>query len=114
MDTIELKSLVLNIRNYFNRRTRIADASKEADVTRKTLVIENGDCASRLMKNEDFALMFNLYRFDLLSRLEECRTDPERIENAFNVAGVRDFIGFVEKTEYLGKVAQKSTLNQKE
>jgi hypothetical protein len=107
MDSIETKSLVLNIRNYFNRRTKAADAHKDADVNRKTLVIENGSCASRLMKNEDFALMFNLYRFDLLSRLEECRTDPERIENAFNVAGVRDFIGFVEKTEYLGKMAQK-------
>ena len=65
-----MKSLVLNIRNYFNRRTRIADANKDADVTRKTLVIENGESASRLMKNEDFALMFNLYRFDLLSRME--------------------------------------------
>ena len=103
-----MKSLVLNIREYFNRRTRASDASKESDVNRKTLVIENGECASRLMKNEDFALLFNLYRFDLLGRLEECRTDPERIENAFNVAGVRDFIGFVEKTEYLGKVAKKS------
>lgn len=103
-----MKSLVLNIRDYFNRRTRGVDAHKEADLNRKTLVIENGDCASRLMKNEDFALLFNLYRFDLLSRLEECRTDPERIENAFNVAGVRDFIGFVEKTEFLGKVAKKS------
>ena len=103
-----MKSLVLNIREYFNRRTRTSDASKESDVTRKTLVIENGECASRLMKNEDFALLFNLYRFDLLGRLEECRTDLERIENAFNVAGVRDFIGFIEKTEYLGKVAKKS------
>ena len=103
-----MKSLVLNIREYFNRRTKSSDSHKEADVSRKTLVIENGECASRLIKNEDFALLFNLYRFDLLSRLEECRTDPERIENAFNVAGVRDFIGFVEKTEFLGKVAKKS------
>ena len=103
-----MKSLVLNIREYFNRRTKSSDSHKEADVTRKTLVIENGECASRLIKNEDFALLFNLYRFDLLGRLEECRTDPERIENAFNVAGVRDFIGFIEKTEFLGKVAKKS------
>jgi len=103
-----MKSLVLNIRKYFNQRTRAVDAHKEADVTRKALVIENGESAMRLMKNEDFALLFNLYRFDLLGRLEEARTDPERIENAFNVAGVRDFIGFVEKTEYLGKVAKKS------
>jgi hypothetical protein len=103
-----MKSLVLNIREYFNRRTKNSDSHKEADVTRKALVIENGECASRLIKNEDFALLFNLYRFDLLGRLEECRTDPERIENAFNIAGVRDFIGFIEKTEFLGKVAKKS------
>ena len=103
-----MKSLVLNIRQYFNRRTRAVDSHKEANVHRKTLVIENGECASRLIKSEDFALLFNLYRFNLLERLEDSRTDPERIENAFNVAGVRDFIGFVEKTEYLGKVAKKS------
>lgn len=108
MKSIVMEELVLKIREYFNRRTKAADIHKEADVTRKTLVIENGECASRLIKNEDFALLFNLYRFDLLGRLEESRTDPERIENAFNVAGVRDFIGFVEKTEYLGKMAKKS------
>ena len=103
-----MKSLVLNVRQYFNRRTRAVDSHKEANVHRKTLVIENGECASRLIKNEDFALLFNLYRFNLLERLEDSRTDPERIENAFNVAGVRDFIGFIEKTEYLGKVALKT------
>jgi adenine-specific DNA glycosylase len=103
-----MKSLVLNIRNYFNQRTRAADAQKEADVTRKTLVIENGESAMRLMKNEDFALLFNLYRFNMLERLEDSRADLERIENAHYVAGVRDFIGFIEKTEYLGKVAKKS------
>lgn len=108
MKSIVMEELVLKIREYFNRRTKAADIHKEADVTRKTLVIENGECASRLIKNEDFALLFNLYRFDLLGRLEESRTDPERIENAFNVAGVRDFIGFVEKTEYLGRMAKKS------
>lgn len=103
-----MKSLVYRIREYFNKRTRSADSHKEADVHRRTLAIENGESASRLLKNEEFALLFNLYRFNLLERLEDCRTDPERIENAFNVAGVRDFIGFIEKTEYLGKVAQKT------
>ena len=103
-----MKSLVLNIRNYFNRRTRVEDSKKEANVNRRTLVIENGESASRLMRNEDFALLFNLYRFYLLERLEECTTDLERIENAHYVAGVRDFIGFIEKTEYLGKVAIKT------
>jgi hypothetical protein len=103
-----MKSLVLNIREFFNRRTRVEDSKKEANVTRKTLVIENGESASRLMRNEDFALLFNLYRFHLLERLEDCRSDPERIDNAHDVAGVRDFISFVEKTEYLGKVAIKT------
>jgi hypothetical protein len=107
-----MKSLVLNIRNYFNKRTRAVDAQKEADVTRKTLVIENGESAMRLMKNEDFALLFNLYRFNMLERLEDSRVDLERIENAHYVAGVRDFIGFIEKTEYLGKVAKKSNLTK--
>ena len=102
-----MKSLVLNIRSYFNKRTKTVDANKEANVERRTLVIENGESASRLLKHEDFALLFNLYRFNMLERLEDCRTDPERIENAHYVAGVRDFIGFIEKTEYLGKVAKK-------
>lgn len=103
-----MKSLVLEIRKYFNKRTKAVDARKEADVNRRTLVIENGESAIRLMRNEDFALLFNLYRFNMLERLEESRTDPERIENAHYVAGVRDFIAFVEKTEYLGKVAIKA------
>jgi adenine-specific DNA glycosylase len=107
-----MKSLVLNIRNYFNKRTRAVDAHKEADATRKTLVIENGESAMRLMKNEDFALLFNLYRFNMLERLEDSRADLERIENAHYVAGVRDFIGFIEKTEYLGKLAKKSNLTK--
>ena len=102
-----MKSLVLNIRNYFNQRTKAVDASKGAEVHRKALVIENGEVARRLMKNEDFALMFNLYRFDMLERLEESRDDSERIANAHYVAGVRDFISFVEKSEYLGKVANQ-------
>lgn len=103
-----MHSLVLKIREHFNKRTKVADSRKEADVSRRTLVIENGDKATRLMRNEDFALLFNLYRFYLLERLEECTTDLERIENAHYVAGVRDFIGFVEKTEYLSKVAIKA------
>jgi hypothetical protein len=102
-----MKSLVLNIRNYFNRRTKAVDTHKEANFERRTLVIENGESASRLMLNEDFALLFNLYRFNMLERLEDARTDLERIENAHYVAGVRDFIGFIEKTEYLGRVAKK-------
>jgi hypothetical protein len=103
-----MKSLVLNIRDYFNRRTKIVDTYKEANVNRKALVIENAECAKRLLKNDDFALLFNLYRFYLLELLEESKEDAERINNAQRVAGVRDFIEFIERTEYLGKVANKN------
>lgn len=102
-----MKSLVKNIRGYFNRRTKVIDSYKEAHVERRTLVIQNGEAASRLMLNEDFALMFNLYRFNMLERLEEANSDEDRIGNAYYVAGVRDFIDFVEKSEYLAKVALK-------
>jgi hypothetical protein len=103
-----MKSLVLNIRDYFNRRTKVIDTYKEANVNRKALVIENGECAKRLLKNDDFALLFNLYRFYLLEMLEESKDDVNRIDNAQRVAGVRDFIEFIERTEYLGKVANKN------
>ena len=102
-----MKSLVSNIRAYFNKRTRVADSYKEADVSRKSLLIENGECASRLMRNEDFALLFNLYRFQMLERLEDSKDDAERLSNAYYVAGARDFIDFIEKQEYLAKVALK-------
>ena len=98
-----MKSMVENIRAYFNRRTRAVDSYKEANVARKTLVIENGECASRLLKNEDFALLFNLYRFQVLERLEDSRDDSERLSNAYYVAGARDLIDFIEKQEYLAK-----------
>lgn len=103
-----MKSLVSNIRDYFNRRTKVVDTYKEADVNRKALVIENGESAKRLLRNDDFALLFNLYRFYLLEMLEESKDDVNRIDNAQRVAGVRDFIEFVERTEYLAKVANKN------
>jgi Mg/Co/Ni transporter MgtE len=103
-----MKSLVLNIRGYFNKRTKLKDTGKDADATRRTLVIENGEKAGRLMANEDFALMFNLYRFNMLERLEDSKDDSDRISNAHYVAGVRDFIYFVEHQEYLGKIAVKA------
>jgi hypothetical protein len=99
-----MKSLVLNIRDYFNRRTKVVDTYKEADVNRKALVIENGES----LRNDDFALLFNLYRFYLLEMLEESKDDVNRIDNAQRVAGVRDFIEFIERTEYLAKVANKN------
>jgi hypothetical protein len=103
----KVKSLVNNIRDYFNRRTKATDAYKEANAEKRTLVIQNGEAASRLLLNTDFALMFNLYRFNMLERLEEAESDEKRIGNAYYVAGVRDFIDFIEKSEYLAKVANK-------
>lgn len=99
--------MLFKIREYFNRRTKAIDAHKDANVSRRTLIIENGEMANRLMRNEDFALMFNLYRFNMLERLEECKDDLDRITSAHYVAGVRDFIDFIEKQEYLSKIAQK-------
>ena len=109
-----MKSLVKEIRDFFNKRTRATDSSKEALLERKTLAIENGEAASRLMKNQDFALMFNLYRFNMLEQLEDSKSDEERISNAHYVAGVRDFINYIEKLEYLGKSAQKRSEKQDE
>lgn len=106
---VQDKSLVQNIRNFFNQRTRLADTNKDADVNRRALVIENGESAKRLLASADFALLFNLYRFNMLERLEECRDDPERITNAHYVAGVRDFIDFIEKQEYMAKLASKNS-----
>ncbi len=102
------KSLIDQIRGFFNKRTSSHDTLKEANTERRSLAIENGEAASRLLKNNDFALLFNLYRFDMLSQLEDSTEDAERIRNAHYVAGVRDFVGFIEKTEYFGKVALKN------
>lgn len=109
-----MKSLVKDIRDFFNRRTRATDSTKEAALERKTLAIENGEAASRLLRNQDFALMFNLYRFGMLETLEDSKSDEERISNAHYVAGVRDFVNFIEKLEYLGKTAQKRSEKQDE
>ena len=107
-----MKSLVKDIREYFNKRTKATDSHKEAHVNRQTLVLQNGESASRLLRNEDFALMFNLYRFYMLERLEDSKDDSERIGNAYYVAGVRDCIGYVEKSEYHAKKLEKSKRNE--
>lgn len=109
-----MKSFTENMRNFFNRRTRLTDARKDADVTRKALVVDNADSARRLLANNDFALMFNLYRFNMLERLEESRDDSERITNSHYVAGVRDFIDFVEKQEYLGRLSEANAQKAKD
>lgn len=107
-----MKSLVNGIREAFNRRTKVEHTYKEANNEQRTTVLQNGECASRLLLNQDFALMFNLYRFNLLERLEDVTTDADRISNAHFVAGVRDFIAFVEKQEYLGKLALRRAETQ--
>ena len=109
-----MKSLVKDIRGFFNQRTRGSDTSKEATPERRTLVIQNGEAASRLLNNQDFALLFNLYRLGLLEYLEDSKDDSERISNAFKVAGVRDFVTFVEQTRYNGKLALTRSEKQDE
>ena len=109
-----MKSFVKDIREYFNQRSRAIDSSKEANFERRTLAIQNGEAANRLLKNQDFALMFNLYRFNMLEFLEDSSDDQERISNAHKVAGVRDFVSYIEKLEYLGKSAQQRSEKQAE
>jgi hypothetical protein len=105
---VNSKSLINEIRGFFNRRTNSKDTLQEANTERRSLAIENGEAAKRLLANKDFALLFNLYRFDMLTQLEDSTDDNTRIRNAHYVAGVRDFVGFIEKTEYFGKVALKN------
>jgi len=100
-----MKSLLGNITEYFNRRTKHKDL-KSDQVEKQVKFIENGDCASRLLKNPDFALLFNLYRFSLMERMEDAKTDLDRIRDAHYISGARDFIDFVELTVYLSASAQ--------
>jgi len=55
-----MADLLQGIREFFNRRTTAKDIEKGASSERRTLVIENGESAQRLLNNPDFALMFNL------------------------------------------------------
>ena len=100
-----MKSLLGNITEYFNRRTRHKDL-KSDQVEKQVKFLENGEIASRLLKNTDFALMFNLYRFSLMERMEDAKTDLDRIRDAHYISGARDFIDFIELTVYLSVNAQ--------
>lgn len=100
-----MKSLLGNITEYFNRRTKHKDL-KSDQVEKQVRFIENGEIASRLLKNTDFALMFNLYRFNLMERMEDAKTDLDRIRDAHYISGARDFIDFIELTVYLSVNAQ--------
>ena len=106
-----MKSLLDNITGYFNQRTKPRDIKSEK-VETQSKFIENGEVARRLLSNQDFALMFNLYRFSLLERLEDDKTDLDRVRDSHYVAGVRDFIEFIEQTLYLSK-AVESELDKK-
>ena len=97
-----MKSLLDNITGYFNQRTKPRDIRSDK-VETQSKFIENGDVARRLLSNQDFALMFNLYRFSLLERLEDDKTDLDRVRDSHYVAGIRDFIEFIEQTLYLSK-----------
>ena len=106
-----MKSLLDNITGYFNQRTKPRDIRSER-VETQSKFLENGEVAKRLLANADFALMFNLYRFSLLERLEDDKTDLDRVRDSHYVAGVRDFIEFIEQTLYLSK-AVESELDKK-
>ena len=100
-----MKSLLENITGYFNRRTRHKDL-KSDQVEKQVVFIENGEIATRLLKNSDFALMFNLYRFNLMEKMEDAKTDLDRIRDAHYISGARDFIDFIELTVYLSASVQ--------
>jgi len=100
-----MKSLLGNITEYFNKRTKHKDL-KSDQVEKQVKFLENGEIASRLLKNTDFALMFNLYRFSLMERMEDAKTDLDRIRDAHYISGARDFIDFIELTVYLSVNAQ--------
>jgi hypothetical protein len=100
-----MKSLLENITGYFNRRTRHKDV-KSDQAEKQVVFIENGEIATRLLKNSDFALMFNLYRFSLMERMEDAKNDLDRIRDAHYISGARDFIDFIELTVYLSASVQ--------
>ena len=64
-----MKTLIGNITDFFNRRTRVDDTDAKANASRRTLVVENAQAAKRLLSNNDLALMFNLYRFYIMDSL---------------------------------------------
>lgn len=101
-----MKSLIGNITDFFNRRTRVDDTDAKANASRRTLVVENAQAAKRLLSNNDLALMFNLYRFYVMDRIEDCKTDKDRIEYSYNLSGIRDFVTFIERTEFMEHLAE--------
>jgi hypothetical protein len=101
-----MKSLIGNITEFFNRRTRVDDTEAKASSARRMLVVENAQAAKRLLSNNDLALMFNLYRFYIMDRIEDCKTDEDRINYSHSLIGIRDFVTFIERTEFMEHLSE--------
>jgi hypothetical protein len=104
-----MKTLISNITDFFNRRTRIEDTESNAPSHKKIIVAENAQAAKRLLVNNDLALLFNLYRFYVMDRIEDCKTDQEKIDYSHNLIGIRDFITFIERTEFMERLSDVKT-----
>jgi len=96
-----MKALIGDISEFFNRRTRLEDTEAKASTARRVLVVENAQAAKRLLANNDLALLFNLYRFYIMDRIEDCKTDEERVNYSHSLIGIRDFVTFIERTEFM-------------
>ena len=96
-----MKALIGDISEFFNRRTRLEDTEAKASTARRVLVVENAQAAKRLLANNDLALLFNLYRFYIMDRIEDCKTDEERVNHSHSLIGIRDFVTFIERTEFM-------------
>jgi hypothetical protein len=101
-----MKSLIGNITEFFNRRTRVDDTEAKASSARRMLVVDNAQAAKRLLSNNDLALMFNLYRFYIMDRIEDCKTDEDRINYSHSLIGIRDFVTFIERTEFMEHLSE--------
>jgi hypothetical protein len=101
-----MKSLIGNITEFFNRRTRVDDTEAKASSTRRMLVVDNAQAAKRLLSNNDLALMFNLYRFYIMDRIEDCKSDEDRINYSHSLIGIRDFVTFIERTEFMEHLSE--------
>jgi len=101
--------LISNITDFFNRRTRIEDTESNAPSHKKIIVAENAQAAKRLLASNDLALLFNLYRFYVMDRIEDCKTDQEKIDYSHNLIGIRDFITFIERTEFMERLSDVKT-----
>ena len=105
-----MKTLISNITDFFNRRTRIEDTESNAPSHKKIIVAENAQAAKRLLASNDLALLFNLYRFYVMDRIEDCKTDQEKIDYSHNLIGIRDFITCLLYTSPSPRDRQKSRM----